>query len=408
MQLEAQTSPDIDQIEKDETKPVRDQFLVFGAPDIQQAEIDEIVDTLKSGWLGTGPKTHQFEADFARYTRAQHAIGLNSCTAGMHLALDLLDLQPGDEVITTAMTFVATANVVVHHHAKPVFVDVQRDTFNIDPALVEAAITPRTRAIMPVDMCGRPVELEKIMEIARRHNLTVIEDAAHATESVRQGQKIGSIADITAFSFYVTKNMTTGEGGMVTTNNDDWAAEMRVRSLHGLSRDAWKRYSAAGFQPYDCAYPGYKYNMTDMQASLGLHQLARLDNNLHIREKLWAYYDVAFADVEEITIPAPVASGDVHARHLYTILLNLEMLDITRNEFIDLLKHENVGSGIHFTPVHLHSFYQKEFGCKPGDFPNAEFIGERTLSLPFSTKISEQDAADVVEAVRRIVKRHRR
>lgn len=406
MQLKAETSltPDTNIPEK----PVRDQFLVFGAPDIQQAEIDEIVDTLKSGWLGTGPKTHQFEADFAHYTHAQHAIGLNSCTAGMHLALDLLNLQPDDEVITTAMTFVATANVIVHHNARPVFVDVNKETFNIDPAQIEAAITPRTRAIMPVDMCGRPVELEKIMEIARQHGLRVIEDAAHATEAVRQGRKIGSIADVTAFSFYVTKNMTTGEGGMVTTDDPEWAAEMRVRALHGLSKDAWKRYSAAGFQPYDCAYPGYKYNMTDMQASLGLHQLARLDTNLGIRQKHWAYYDAALADLPEVTIPAPVATGDVHARHLYTLLLNLEMLTVTRNEFIDLLKQENIGSGIHFTPTHLHSFYQKEFGYKPGDFPNAEFIGERTLSLPFSTKVNEADLADVVEAVQRVVRRHRR
>ena len=403
MQLEAATSPN-----QNLTKPVRDNFLVFGAPDVQQAEIDELIDTVKSGWLGTGPKTYQFETNFARYTQAQYSIGLNSCTAGMHLALDLLDLQPGDEVITTAMTFVATPNVVVHHNARPVFVDVQPDTFNVDPDAVEAAITPRTRAIMPVDMCGRPVEMERLMEIARHHNLRVIEDAAHATEAVRQGRKIGAIADVTAFSFYVTKNLTTGEGGMVTTDDPEWAAEMRMRALHGLSRDAWKRYSAEGFQPYDCAYPGYKYNMTDMQASLGLHQLARLENNLRVREQYWAYYDAAFADLAEVTIPVPVTPGDVHARHLYTLLLNLESLAVTRNEFIDLLKHENIGSGIHFTPTHLHSFYQKEFGYKLGDFPHAEFIGERTISLPFSTKVTAQDLADVAEAVHRVVRRHRR
>lgn len=383
-------------------RPVRDQFLVFGSPAIGEEEIEEVVKTIKSGWLGTGPKVQRFEEEFRKYVGAKYAVALNSCTAGLHLALEVLGVGPGDEVITTPMTFAATANVIVHRRARPVFVDVERETMNIDPRLIEAAITPRTKAIIPVHLAGRPCKMDQIMAIARRHGLHVIEDAAHAIEAWYGDQKVGSIGDITAFSFYVTKNVVAGEGGMVTTNKAEWAEEIRIKSLHGISKDAWKRYLSAGFQPYETLYPGYKYNMTDIQASLGIHQLARVEQNLKIREKIWQRYNEAFADIPEIITPLE-EEGIRHARHLYTILLRVEELKIDRNQFIEALKAENIGTGIHYVALHLHKYYRETFGYKRGDFPNAEYISDRTVSLPLSAKLTEADVDDVIRAVRKVI-----
>lgn len=389
--------------------PVRERFLIFGFPAIEEAEIQEVVDTLRSGWLGTGPKVKRFEADVQAFTGAKHAVALNSCTAGLELALDVLGVGSGDEVITTPMTFTATANVVLHRGATPVFVDVERDTMNIDVSRIEAAITPRTKAILPVDMTGRPCQILEIMDIAKRHNLRVIQDAAHALETSYRGHKVGNIADITAFSFYVTKNVCTGEGGMVTTNDDHWAEQLRIKALHGISKDAWKRYSSEGFQPYETLYPGYKFNMMDIQASLGIHQLARAYKNLEIRDRVWAMYDRAFAEIPEVmTPPQELPPDSRHGRHLYTILLDLNRLSITRNRFIDLMKAENIGTGIHFTALHLHKYYWETFGFHEGDFPNAEWIGERTVSLPMGPNLSDRDASDVIEAVRKICAASRR
>jgi dTDP-4-amino-4,6-dideoxygalactose transaminase len=389
-------------------KPVRADFLVFGSPDIRETEVREVVDTLLSGWLGTGPKTRRFEEDFRTYLGCKHAIALNSCTAGLHLALDVLDIGPGDQVITTPMTFPASANVIIHLGARPVFVDVQRDTMNIDPTKIQQAITSQTKAILAVHMAGRPCEMDQIMDIARRHDLYVIEDAAHAVETWYKGRKIGCIGDITAFSFYVTKNICTGEGGMVTTRKDEWAEEMRIKSLHGISRDAWKRYSAEGFQPYETIYPGYKYNMMDIQAAMGIHQLARVEENLRTRERFWQMYDEGFADLPEVITPSTELPPESrHARHLYTILLDLDRLRISRNEFIEAMKAENIGTGIHFTALHLHKYYRETFGYRVGSFPNAEWIGERTVSLPLSPKLTEQDVLDVVRAVNHLISRYR-
>jgi len=389
-------------------RPIRDEFLVFGSPLIGEEEIAEVVDTLRSGWLGTGPKVHRFEEDFRRYIGCKHAIAVNSCTAGLHLALDVLGIGEGDEVITTPLTFAATANVIIHRRARPVFVDVDRETQNIDPNRVEDAITPRTKAIIPVHMAGRPCAMDAIMDLAKQHNLFVIEDAAHAVEAIYKGHKIGNIGHITAFSFYVTKNVCTGEGGMVTTNNDDWAEEIRIKSLHGISKDAWKRYSAEGFQPYETLYPGYKYNMMDIQAALGIHQLARVEENWRIRERYWQMYDEAFADISGIITPSKGLPPDSrHARHLYTILLDVDRLRITRNQFVEAMKAENIGTGIHFTALHLHKSYRETFGYKPGDFPNAEWIGERTVSLPLSPKLTESDVSDVIRAVKRVTEYYR-
>ena len=384
--------------------PVRSEFLVFGRPDIQPAEIQEVVETLHSGWLSTGPRVRSFEEAFREYIGCGHAVAVSSCTAGLHLALDLLSVGRGDEVITTPLTFAATANVIVHRGATPVFVDVDRVTMNMDPSKIESAITPRTKVIIPVHLAGRPCEMDRIMGIAERHGLHVLEDAAHATEAYDRGRKIGTIGHMTAFSFYVTKNICAGEGGMVTTNNDEWAEALRIRSLHGISKDAWSRYSAQGFQTYEVLYPGYKYNMMDIQAALGIHQLERVEANLGIREKHWRRYDEAFAAIPEIITPAKdLPAGTRHARHLYTVLLDTERLGITRGEFIAAMKAEKIGTGIHFTPLHLHKYYREAFGYKPGDFPNAEWIGDRTVSLPLSPGLMDRDVADVIEAVHAVI-----
>ncbi|MSP11773.1 MAG: DegT/DnrJ/EryC1/StrS aminotransferase family protein [Chloroflexi bacterium] len=380
---------------------MRPDFLVFGAPLIGEEDIAEVVDTLRSGWLGTGPKVKRFEAAFKAYIGSEHAIAVNSCTAGLHLALDVLGIGPGDEVITTPITFAATANVIVHTGATPIFADIDRQTQNIDPHQVERAITSRTRAIIPVHMAGRPCDMDALMDIARRYHLSVIEDAAHATESWYKGRKIGTIGDITVFSFYVTKNICTGEGGMITTNRADWAEEMRLKSLHGISKDAWKRYSSADFQPYETEFPGYKYNMMDIQAALGIHQLARVTENLKIREHYWDIYNQELAGIPGIIRPnGLVETGSLHARHLYTLLLDTAQLSYTRHEFIQRLHERNIGTGIHFTALHLHKYYRERFNHRPGDFPDAEWVGERTVSLPLSPKLAIADLYDVVEAVR--------
>ena len=384
----------------------RDKFLIFGAPRFFKEELKEMLETLRSGWWGTGPKCLQFEADFKKYSHVKQAVAVNSATAAMHLGLNVLGIGPGDEVITTPMTFVSTANVIIHVGAKPVFADVNKNTGNIDPKEIEKKITKKTKVIIPVHLYGRPCRMDEIIKLAKKYHLYVLEDAAHATEAWFKDKKIGSISDITAFSFYVTKNVATGEGGMLTTNNKTWADKARVRRLHGISADAWKRYSAEGFKPYEAVYPGYKYNMMDLQASLGMHQLKRVNQNLLIRNKYWRIYNKAFSQIDGILPPAPDEKDIVHARHLYTICLEIEKLKINRNQFIDALKCENIGAGIHFTALHTHKYYRETFGYKKGDFPNAEWIGDRTVSLPFYPHMSEKDLFDVIAAVTKIVKNY--
>jgi dTDP-4-amino-4,6-dideoxygalactose transaminase len=390
------------------TLPHRSEFLLFGAPDIREPEIQEVVETLRSGWLSSGPRCKKFEQLFCEYIGCDYAIALNSCTAGLELALEVMGIGPGDEVITTPLTFCATANVIVHRGARPVFVDVDRETGNLDPEQVPRAITGKTKAILPVHLYGRPCAMDELMSIAKKHGLYVIEDAAHATEAWYRGRKIGTIGDITVYSFYATKNLVTGEGGMLVTNNRIVADEVSIKHLHGLSRDAWKRYSEEGFQPYDVVAAGYKYNMMDIQAALGIHQLTRLEDNLKIRECHWQAYDNAFAELEGITIPSRLSPHSRfgktrHARHLYTILLDCDRLKISRWEFMNFLKQENIGTGIHFTALHLLSFYQDKFGYKRGDFPNAEFISDRTVSLPLSSRLDQEDIDDVIHAVQKVV-----
>lgn len=377
-------------------------FLVFGSPLIGQEEIDEVVASMKSGWIGTGPKTAMFEKMVMDYTGVKYAIGLNSCTAGMHLALLAFGIGPGDEVITTPMTFAATANVIEHVGAKPVFADIELPSMNIDPKEIIKKINKKTKAIMPVHYTGRPCNMDKILEIAKKYKLKVIEDAAHAFGASYHGRKIGGISDATIFSFYVTKNITTAEGGILTTNSKEIADFVRINSLHGMSRDAWKRYSDEGFKHYLVEAPGYKYNMIDLHAAIGIHQLARFDSGQKIREDIWKRYNQAFSNLP-LFIPPDPEINTVHSKHLYTILVDLDRIQASRDDIQQALHAEGIGVGIHFVALHLHPFYKNKYKYKRGDFVNSEYVSDRTISLPFSAKLTETDVNDVIRAVRKVM-----
>ena len=386
---------------------MRKDFLIFGSPKIEQEEIDEVVDSLKSGWISTGPKVAKFEALFKDYIGSKHALALNSCTAGLHVSMIAAGLKPGDEVVTTPMTFGATGNSIIHSGAKPVFVDINLPTMNIDPDSIEEKITPKTKALLPVHLAGRPCQMKKIKDIVQKHHLVLIEDAAHALEATYHGQKIGTIGDLTVFSFYVTKNLVTGEGGMVTTDNDTYAEKIQIYALHGMSKGAWKRYSDEGFKHYCIVYPGFKYNMMDLQAALGIHQLQRIEKYLVRREQIWQLYDDAFQHLP-LETPPPPEKDTRHARHLYTILLRLEELKADRDTIQQALYQENIGTGIHFISLHLHPYYQKTFGYKRDDFPNAAYVSERTISLPLSAKLTDEDVNNVIKAVVKVLKKYKK
>jgi len=381
---------------------MRNNFLVFGQPKIEQPEINEVVDSLKSGWIGTGPKVHKLEEMFAKYKGTKYAIALNSCTAALHLSLLAIGIEPGDEVIVPTMTFASTANTVVHVGAIPIFADCERDTMNIDTKDIERKITPKTKAIIPVHFAGRPCNMDVIMDIAKNHNLKVIEDCAHAIETEYHGKKAGTFGDLGCFSFYVTKNIVTGEGGMAITNNEDYANIIKIMGLHGMSKDAWKRFSDSGYKHYQVLYAGYKYNMMDIQAAIGIHQLPRVDKYWERRHEIWNRYNEAFQDLPVFT-PVPSKPNTKHAHHLYTLLLDIDKLNITRDEFLDEMTKNNIGVGVHYIALHLNPYYRKNFGYKQGDFPNAEWVSDRTVSLPFSAKLTNEDVEDVVETVKVIL-----
>jgi dTDP-4-amino-4,6-dideoxygalactose transaminase len=370
----------------------------FAPPLIERGEIAEVIATLESGWLTTGPRVAAFERAFAEYTDAGYALALNSCTAGLHLSLLASGVRTGDEVVTTPLTFCATANTIVHCGARPVFADVDPATFNLDPTAAAAALTPRTRALLPVHFAGRPIDVVAFQTLARRNGVRLIEDAAHCVEGVADGRKVGSIADFTCFSFYATKNLTTGEGGMVTTNDEQAAAFMRTASLHGMSRDAWMRYAPGGRSDYDVVMAGFKYNMMDLQAAIGLHQLAALEERLAQREAIWAAYDRAFAGLP-LRLPPPARSGDRHARHLYTVLVDERAGGVSRDQLQRRLAARGISTSIHFRALHLHPYYQERFGYARGMFPAAEAISDATLSLPLSPAMSPDTVARVIEAV---------
>lgn len=387
-------------------KPVRskERFLVFGAPPIEESEIGEVVASLRSGWLGTGPKVAQFESDFARYRRVQHAVAVNSCTAALHLSLLAAGLGPGDEVITTPLTFCATANAIIHAGATPVLADVDPRTMNIDPRQVEAKLTPRTRAILPVHFAGRPCEMDALLSITSDRKLKLIEDCAHAIETEYRGQPAGTFGDYGCFSFYVTKNIITGEGGMVLAREEAAAARIKVLALHGMTKDAWKRFSDAGYRHYEVVDAGFKYNMMDLQAAIGIHQLQRIEPYWQRRAEIWQLYNQAFADLP-LTLPADPEPGTRHAFHLYTILIDEARAGLSRDQFLDAMTENNIGIGVHYRSLPEHPFYQKTFGWRPEMFPHAAGIGRQTVSLPLSPKLSDADVQDVIAAVRLILKR---
>jgi len=382
-------------------KPVRRNFLVFGAPKIEDDEIEEVIDTLRSGWLGTGPKVAQFESDFADYKGVDslQVAAVNSCTAALQLCMIAAGIGPGDEVITTPLTFCATINAIIHSGATPVPVDVDPGTMNINPDMIEAAITQRTRAILPVHFAGRPCDMDSIMDIASRYNLKVIEDCAHAIETEYKGRKTGTTGDFGCFSFYVTKNVVTGEGGMIIARNKQDIDQIKVLALHGMSKDAWKRFSDTGYKHYQVIECGYKYNMMDLQAAIGIHQLKRVDNNWERRRQIWTKYQDAFRNTDAISIPAESDTEIKHAYHLYTLLVNKENCGVNREMFLDRMTTQNIGIGVHYVSIAEHPYYQNKYGWKPGDYPHALRIGQQTASLPLSAGLSDKDVENVIEAV---------
>ncbi len=380
---------------------MRTEFLSFSPPSIGDLERDEVMDTLHSDWITTGPKTKAFEAKLKAYMDAPSVVALNSCTAGLHVGLVALGIGPGDEVIVPSMTFCATANVVEHVGARPVLVDVCSDTLNLDPEMVAKAITPRTRAIIPVHYGGHPVDLDPIFELARTHGLVVMEDAAHALPAKYKGVMVGSRGNLAAFSFYATKNLTTIEGGCLT-GDPELVDKARIIGHHGMNRDAWKRFDKSGSWYYEVVLPGFKYNMTDVQASIGLHQLDRLEGFQRRRREVVAAYGAGLGDLAAIQLP--VERPEVESSwHLYVIRLNLDHLTIDRNAFINELKDRNIGTSVHYLPVHMHPFYRDKYGYKPEDCPVAADAFTRMLTLPLHPGLSDQDVQDVVEAIRDIV-----
>jgi dTDP-4-amino-4,6-dideoxygalactose transaminase len=387
--------------------PVRsaDKRLVFGAPEIGEAEIASVVACLRSRWIGLGPRVEQFENAFAAYKGAPYAAAVSSGSAALHLALLALGIGPGDEVIAPAMTFCSTIHSIVHTGATPVLIDCERDTFNIDPAQLEQHITPGTRAIIAVHMCGRCCEMDSILAIARRHSLRVIEDCAHAIEASYRGQAAGLIADAGCFSFYPTKNMATCDGGMVITSDRSLHEQVKVLSLHGMTADAWSRF-VGGPSGYEVVAAGFKYNMTDVAAALALPQIEFIEENWRRREQLWRLYNERLAGLP-LETPAPNPPESRHAFHLYTPLLKLEEIHATRQQVLAALDAENIGSGIHYVPIHQQPYYRERFRFTDDDFPNATFVGERTISLPLSAGMTAQDVEDVVTALTRIFRHYK-
>lgn len=359
-------------------------------------EINEVIDTLKSGWLTTGPKTHRFEEDFKEYIGCKHALGLNSCTAGLHLSVAAMQFPDGSEVITTPMTFPATANVVVHERLRPVFVDIEPGTLNIDARKIEEKITDKTRAIMPVHFAGHPCDMDVIEDIARKHNLVIFEDAAHALETSYKNRKIGNLGNLTSFSFYANKNITTGEGGMLTTNDDELADQIRTLRLHGLSKDAWKRFGKTGFSQWELLAPGYKYNMTDIAASLGIHQLKKADKFFELRKRYTNMYNEAFKNYPEIEIPV-IKDYAQSSYHIYVVALRLDRLTVTRDQFLNEIQARGIGVAVHYMALHLQPYYKEKFNTRPTDCPIATDYSQRVLTLPLYPKMSNQDVNRVIE-----------
>jgi len=382
-------------------------FLPYHRATIEEEEINAVLEVLRSGWLTTGPRVREFEAAFAKFVGSDHAVAFSSCTAALHLALATIGLAEGDEVILPTMTFASSGEVILFFKAKPVLVDCAKGSYHMNAELVERAISSRTRAILPVHFAGYPCDMDPILEVARRRGLAIVEDAAHALPSSYKGRMIGTLGDITCFSFYATKTLTTGEGGMATTANPHYADRMRMLCLHGISRDAWKRYTAEGSWRYDILEMGYKYNLTDIQAALGIAQLAKCEAMSAARAAIAEKYTLALSSLEAYETPS-VPDYGTHAWHLYTLRVNSAALSISRDRVIEELKQRGIGTSVHFIPLHLHPLYQRELGCHHGQFPEAEERFERTLSLPIFPSMTNGDMDRVIEALYEIAREFRK
>lgn len=380
--------------------PSQEPFLVFGQPDIAEAEIAEVADSMRARWLGTGPKVARFENAFAQYRRAEHVAAVSSCTAALHLSLLAARVAPGDEVITTPMTFCATVNAIIHAGAVPVLADIDPRTLNIDPLAVAARIGPRTRAIVPVHFAGRPCDMDALTELADRHGLQLIEDCAHAIESEYRGRPVGTFGDFGCFSFYATKNITTGEGGMVIGRREEDISRIKTLALHGMTKDAWRRFGDDGYKHYFVVECGFKYNMMDLQAAIGLHQLDRIEASWRRRQAIWAYYQDEFKSLPLI-LPAAPQPDTRHAHHLYTLQIDPALCRTSRDAFLQAMTRQRIGVGVHYLSIPEHPFYQERFGWKPEQFPHAMTVGRQTVSIPLSPSLSDSDVARVCAAVRR-------
>ena len=378
----------------------QENFLVFGSPIIEQAEIEEVVASLTSGWLGTGPKVAKFEEDFRQYKGSEFAVAVNSCTAAIHLSIMAAGVKPGDEIITTPLTFCATVNAILHAGGTPVLADIDPVTMNIDPAEVKKKITDKTKVILPVHFAGRPCNMDALNSLVKEHNLVMIEDCAHGIETEYKGRKAGTFGDFGSFSFYVTKNIVTGEGGMILTPKSAAATRLKTLALHGMSKDAWKRFGDGGYKHYYVEECGYKYNMMDLQAAIGIHQLAKIEKYWLRRKEIWHKYLAAFCDLP-ITLPAPPEPNTRHAYHLFTILIDQAKTGISRDEFLDAMTFHNIGVGVHYLSI---PEYQDNFAWKPEDYPQAMRVGRQTVSLPLSAKLTDKDVEDVILAVKQIIK----
>lgn len=384
-------------------RPPRESFLVFGSPRIEDEDVEEVVASMRAGWLGTGPKVARFESDFAAYRGASHAVALNSCTAALHLSILAAGIGPGDEVITTPLTFCATVNAIIHAGATPVLADVDPASMNIDPAEVRRRISPRTRAVIPVHFAGRPCDMDSLCDITEKHGLSMIEDCAHAIETEYRGRPVGTFGDFGCFSFYVTKNVVTGEGGMVLCRRPADAARIKTLGLHGMSQDAWKRFGDEGYRHYYVVDCGYKYNMMDLQAAIGIHQLERVESNWLRRRSVWTSYVDAFAALP-VSLPTDPEPDTRHAYHLFTVLIGDGSTGRERDAFLEAMTRARIGVGVHYLSIPEHPYYQKAFGWRPEDFPNAMRIGRQTVSLPLSPNMTDDDVADVIAAVQNVTR----
>jgi dTDP-4-amino-4,6-dideoxygalactose transaminase len=375
----------------------KEDYIVFGRPEISEEEIQAITAVLKSGWIGTGPKSKEFEKDFAKYVGAAHSLSTTSCTSALQIALEAMGIQEGDEVITTAMTFVATINSIIQAGAKPVLVDCDKKSFNLDLNQVEKAITKKTKAIIPVHFAGAPVDMDRLMTLRSKHKLKILQDGAHAIESQWNGKNLAKFPDAICYSFYSTKNITTIEGGMICSDDGELIERARLLSNHGISKDAWKRFSSAGFSHYDLEFPGHKFNFTDVQAALGLCQLKKIDTLYKLRSKVWDRYQKAFENLS-MTLPSEVTGSNKHARHLYIVQVE------DRDDWIQKLHEMGIGTGVHYRSIPVMTGYQKTFGWKPNDYPNSKYLGDRCLSLPLTPYLKDSDIDRIVSAVQKLAK----